>query len=146
MLPLMTTLQSSRKNVPLYAAALAIASAGAGSHYCTICTFRSRSHSSSEARGVNYRIAATKCHIEIPETDVGELSSSNALFIPRPDRFSRFGEVEDSWNHWVMQLRERRISNETARVAFKHLYNGIWRGDIARQDGLDRYGCRVMAI
>ena len=94
-----------------------LASAGAGSHYCTISTFRSRSHSSSEARGVNYRIAATKCHIEIPETDVGELSSSNALFIPRPDRFSRFGEVEDNWNHLVMQLRERRISNETARVA-----------------------------
>ena len=28
----------------------------------------------------------------------------------------------------------------------KSLYNGIWRGDIARQEGLDRYGCRVMAI
>ena len=89
----------------------------AGPHYCTISTFRSRSHSSSEARGVNYRIAATKCHIEIPETDAGDLRSSNVLSIRRPDRFSRFGEVEDSWNHWVMQLRERRISNKTARVA-----------------------------
>ena len=122
MLPFMTTFNFpvfEKECTTMLLLPLLAASAGAGSHYCTIytCTTRSRSHSSSEALGINYRIAATKCHIEIPETDVGELSSSNALSIRRPDRFSRFGEVEDSWNHWVMQLRERRISNETARVA-----------------------------
>ena len=122
-----------------------LASAGAGSHYCTISTFRSRSHSSSEARGSIIELQQQNATSKYRKLML-ESSAHQMLFL-------YLGLVDSAG---LVRLKTVGIiglcnfasvgSQTRQQELLKPLYNGIWRGDIARQDGLHRYGCRVMAI
>ena len=137
----MTTLQSLRH------AALASNSAGAGSHY--------------SARYLHVEVEATQARrlggsiIELQQQNATskyrklmlEISGLQMLFL-YVGLIDSAGLVRLKTIGIIGLCNFASVGSQTRQqeLLFQALYNSIWRRDIARQEGLDRYGCRVMAI